>query len=82
MAQATAPMGAWRPPIVPNSGRCGKRAAIGKAVDSGQRIIRTYVRLRRFRTVGVLSIMLEVVVVVVVVVTVMALLYRWLEPKT
>jgi hypothetical protein len=30
----------------------------------------------------VLSIMLEVAVVVVVVVAMMALLYRWLEPKT
>jgi uncharacterized BrkB/YihY/UPF0761 family membrane protein len=51
-------------------------------VDSGQQTIRAYARLRRFEVLGIALIMLEVAVVVAVTVTVMALLYRWLEPKT
>ena len=51
-----------------------------KAVDKRQQIIRAYVRLWRFESLAVALIMLEVAVVVAV--TVMALLYRWLEPKT
>lgn len=49
-------------------------------MDKRQQIIRAYVRLRRFESLAVALIMLEVAVVAAV--TVMALLYRWLEPKT
>jgi len=49
-------------------------------VDKNQQVIRAYVRLWRFESLAVALIMLEVAVVVAV--TVMALLYRWLEPKT
>jgi uncharacterized BrkB/YihY/UPF0761 family membrane protein len=53
-----------------------------KAVDKNQQVIRAYVRLWRFESLAVALIMLEVAVVVALTVTVMALLYRWLEPKT
>ena len=51
-------------------------------MDKRQQIIRAYVRLRRFESLAVALIMLEVAVLAAVTVTVMALLYRWLEPKT
>ena len=51
-------------------------------MDKNQQVIRAYVRLWRFELLAVALIMLEVAVVVALTVTVMALLYRWLEPKT
>jgi uncharacterized BrkB/YihY/UPF0761 family membrane protein len=54
---------------------------MGKAVGAWK-TNRVYVRLRRFDLQGMGYIMLEVAVVIAVTLTVMALLYRWLEPKT